>query len=272
MSATDFPRPKISPVTAAAWLCVVFLILPILVVVPFSLTPERYLSFPTDGVSFRHYQALLEGAWIRSIGDSFIVATGATAIAVTLGTSLAVAIWRLPGPLSRVLRILALAPLIVPGIIHALAFYRALAFTGFLDTYVGIILVHGLKAMPFVFISVTAVLIGLNQNLEQAARSLGASQFQALRRVILPNILGGVLSGAFLAFITSWDEVVVAIFITGRKVHTLPKMIWESLVDNLDPAVAALATIMIVFTVVAIVWWEFTVLWRKSSSLKQQET
>ena len=252
MRATSVARLRLSPTAAAAWLCVVFLVLPILVVVPFSLTPERYLSFPTNAISFRHYQALLHGTWLSSIGDSLIVATGATTIAVFLGTSLAIAIWRLPGPLSKVIRIVALAPLIVPSIIHALAFYRALAFVGWLDTYSGVILVHGLKAMPFVFISVTAVLMGLEQNLEPAAQSLGASQLQTIRLVVLPNIITGVVSGAFLAFITSWDEVVVAIFITGRKVHTLPKVIWESLVDNLDPSVAALATIMIVMTTVVV--------------------
>ncbi|MEP7300406.1 MAG: ABC transporter permease [Caldimonas sp.] len=264
-------RIKISPVAGGAWLCVLFLVLPILVVVPFSLTPQRYLSFPTDRLSFRHYQALLTPEWLGSIGDSLVVAIGATVIAVALGTSLAVAIWRLPGRLSRAVRILALAPLIVPGIIHALAFYRALAFIGFLDTYAGIIVVHGLKAMPFVYISVTAVLLGLNQNLEQAARSLGASQLQSARLVVLPNIRIGVLSGAFLAFVTSWDEVVVAIFITGRRVHTLPKLIWEGLVDNLDPAVAALATLMILMTAAATVWWEFGRPSNKSRSLKPQE-
>jgi|JI10StandDraft_1071094.scaffolds.fasta_scaffold52362_2 putative spermidine/putrescine transport system permease protein len=256
MTATHLQRPRMSPAALAAWLCVLFLLLPILVVAPFSVTPHRYLSFPTDGLSLRHYQALLEGAWLRSIGDSLIVALGATALAVLLGASLAIAIWRLPGRLPRAMRVLALAPLIVPGIIHALGYYRALAYFGLLDTYAGIILVHGLKAMPFVFISVTAVLLGLNQNLDQAAQSLGASQWQAIRLVVLPNITGGLLSGAFLAFITSWDEVVVAIFITGRNVHTLPKLIWESLVDNLDPAVAALATIMIAATASAVIWRE----------------
>lgn len=271
MNAIYHQRRSISPTAVAAWLCVFFLVLPILVVIPFSLTTKRYLSFPTDGISFQHYQALLRGTWFGSIVDSLIVATGATAIAVLLGTSLAVAIWRLPGRVSEVVRVLALAPLIVPGIIHALAFYRALAFVGFLDTYLGIIVVHGLKATPFVFITVSAVLISLNPYLEQAARSLGASQAQALRLVVLPNILTGVVSGGFLAFITSWDEVVVAIFITGRNVHTLPKMIWESLVDNLDPAVAALATIMIVMTAATIIWWEFVLPLRTSNRVKTHE-
>jgi putative spermidine/putrescine transport system permease protein len=257
MSATYRQSTRLSPAAVAAWLCVAFLVLPILVVIPFSLTTKRYLSFPTDGISFQHYESLLRGAWLTSLWDSLIVAVGATAIALLLGASLAIAIWRLPGRVAQVVRVLALAPLIVPGIIHALAFYRALAFTGFLDTYLGIIVVHGLKATPFVFISVSAVLISLNPYLEKAARSLGASQGQCLRLVIVPNIVTGLVSGGFLAFITSWDEIVVAIFITGRKVHTLPKMIWESLVDNLDPAVAALATIMIVVTAMSVIWWEF---------------
>lgn len=250
---------RFSLVAVAAWLCALFLILPILVVIPFSLTPERYLSMPTDSISFRHYLALLDRRWLSGITDSLIVATGATIIALALGTSLAIAIWRLPGRLSQFARVLALAPLIVPGIIHALAYYQALAALGLLDSYIGLIGVHGLKAMPFVYITVSAVLFGLNPNLEQAARSLGASQMQGMRLVILPNIRTGLFSGAFLAFMTSWDEVVVALFITGRHIQTLPKMIWQSLVDNLDPAVAAFATIMVLATALIVIWWEVVV-------------
>jgi putative spermidine/putrescine transport system permease protein len=252
MDAQAAPRSASAPVRAAAWLCAAFLVLPVLVVVPFSFTPERYLSFPGESLSLRHYRALTQGRWLDSIVDSMLVASGATIIAVLLGASVAIAIWRIPGRLSLIVRLLVLAPMIVPAILHAVAFYQAWARLGLLDTYAGIIIVHALKGMPFVVLTVSASLAHLSLSLDQAARSLGASQTQSLVRVILPNISSGLAAGATFAFITSWDEIVVALFITGRSVHTLPKLIWESLFDNLDPAVAALATILVAVTVAAV--------------------
>jgi putative spermidine/putrescine transport system permease protein len=236
-----------------AWATAAFLILPILVVIPISFTPERYLSLPSDSLSLRHYQSLVnDPRWSKSILDSLLVALGATVAAVSLGTAFAVGAWRLGVPLARRLRLLMLAPIIVPPIVHAIAFYRAWATLGLLDSYLGLVLIHTMKGLPFVVLTVAGSLANLDQKLEHAARSLGATPAQAMRWVVLPQITTGVVSGAAFAFITSWDETVVALFVTSRRVTTLPRRIWEGLADNIDPAIAAMGTLMILVTIAVV--------------------
>jgi len=236
-----------------AWLAASFLLLPILVIIPISLTPERYLSLPTNAISFRHYNSLVtDGRWTKSIVDSLVVGIGATVLATGLGVAFAVGAWRLGAPLAKRLRLLLLAPIIVPPIVHAVAFYRAWATLGMLDTYLGLILIHAMKGLPFVVLTVAGTLANVDPRLEQAARSLGANPRQAMGWVVLPQIRAGIVAGAAFAFITSWDETIVALFVTSRAVTTLPRRIWEGLADNIDPAIAALGTVMIVLTFVAV--------------------
>lgn len=247
--AGDLLLPRI-----LAWATACFLILPMLVIIPISFTPERYLSMPSDGLSLRHYSSLVSDArWSKSIFDSLVVALGATLLSVSLGTAFAVGAWRLGVPLAKRLRLLMLAPLIVPPIVHAVAFYRAWAVVGLLDSYLGLILIHTMKGVPFVVLTVAGSLANLDRRLEQAARSLGCTPSQAMRWVILPQIATGIASGAAFAFVTSWDEIVVALFVTSRRVATLPRRIWEGMADNIDPAIAAMGTVMIVLTFALVV-------------------
>jgi len=148
---------------------------------------------------------------------------------------------------------LMLAPMIVPTIVHALGFYQGWVQFGLIDTYVGLILAHALKGMPYVVISVSAALANVDLKLEQAARNLGASMLQTLRLVIVPAAKPGVLAGAVFAFALSWDELVVNLFITSRNVYTLPRKIWDGIQDNINPAVAAVATLLIAITVLAMI-------------------
>jgi putative spermidine/putrescine transport system permease protein len=233
-----------------AWAVTCFLALPVLIMLPISLTPNRYLSLPKDGISFRHYQSLIDDpAWIASIMDSLFVATVSAMIAVILGASFAIGIWRRGGMAERVLQPIMLAPMIVPPIVHSVAFYKGWAEIGLLDTYTGLILVHAMKGTPFVILTVAAALANFDPRTEQAARSLGASAGRTMAWVVLPQIKGGLLSGAVFAFFISWDEIIVALFITMRQVYTLPRRIWDGLEDNIDPAIAALGTLMIGVTV-----------------------
>lgn len=255
MAALSVPsnRNGMSLNRIVAWLAASFLLLPILVVIPISLTPERYLSLPSTSISFRHYGSLAtDGRWTKSIVDSLIVGIGATVLATVLGVAFAVGAWRLGAPLARRLRLLLLAPIIVPPIVHAVAFYRAWATLGLLDTYLGLILIHAMKGLPFVVLTVAGTLANVDPRLEQAARSLGANARQAMGWVVLPQIRAGIVAGAAFAFITSWDETIVALFVTSRAVTTLPRRIWEGLADNIDPAIAALGTVMIVLTFAAV--------------------
>ena len=243
------PSRSFRVTTFGAWIAVLFLTLPFVVVFPVSLTPNRYLSLPGPNWSMRHYRTLVEDpAWIASLGDSFAVAAGSTALAIVLGTMTAIACWRISSRASEAVRMVMLAPMIVPSIVHALGFYQVWAQFGLLDTYLGLILAHGMKATPFVVISVSAALANVELKLEQAARSLGATPLQALRRVIVPAARPGILAGAVFAFALSWDELVVTLFITSRNVYTLPRKIWDGIQDNINPAIAAVASILIVLT------------------------
>jgi len=243
MLASRFPR-------IMAWLVICFLALPVLVVVPISVTPHRYLSLPDGAISFRHYISLVtDPRWVQGITDSLVIACFATVLAVILGTAFAVGLNRRAQIWQRVLQPLVLAPMIVPEIVHSLAYYRAWAFAGLLDTYVGVIFVHAMRGMPFVYLTVTAALANLDPRTEQAARSLGASGWRALLWVVLPQIRNGVIGGAIFAFFLSWDEIVVVLFITLRQIYPLPRRIWDGLQDNIDPAIAALGTVMILVTV-----------------------
>ncbi|HKO07342.1 MAG TPA: ABC transporter permease [Alphaproteobacteria bacterium] len=231
------------------WAVVLFLVLPVTVVVPVSLTDQRFLSLPSEHLSLQYYVKLFTSAtWLSSIGQSFVIATAATALAVTVGTLAAIGCWRVNTRATEVVRVLMLVPLIVPTIVYALGIYRLWIALGMLDTYTGVILAHGVTAIPYVVITVSTALANFDARLEQAARNLGASVGQALRRVILPNILPGVVSGAIFAFIHSWDELVIVLFIASRTIFTLPRRIWDGINDNIDPTMAAVAVVLILVT------------------------
>lgn len=236
-------------VLCLAWTVLAFLVLPMLVVVPVSLTPERYLSLPHGTLSLTHYAALYtDPSWGHSILHSLIVASVAAALAIFFGTAAAIGCWRVGNRWASLARTVMLAPMIVPAIVHALGFYRVWTAWGLLDTFPGLIIAHAEKGLPYVLITVSASLANFDPRLEQAARNLGASTGQTIRHVIVPGILPGMLAGGFFAFTLSWDEIVVTLFITSRHVYTLPRRIWDGIQDNIDPAVAAVATILMLLT------------------------
>lgn len=237
-----------------AWAGVLFLIAPLLVVIPVSFTPERYLSLPSDALSLRHYETLIfDRRWSGGILTSLLIASVTTLLSTVIGTLCAVGMWRIGGRGMQLLRLMILAPLIVPSIVHALAFYRSWIDLGWLDTVWGVIVAHTTICVPLVMITVSAALSGFDYRLEYAARSLGARPLTVLWRIILPNIVPGVVSGGVFAFITSWDEIITVLFITARKVRTLPQTIWSSIMERVDPAVAAVSTVMIALTLAAVI-------------------
>lgn len=232
------------------WLVICFLILPITVIFPVSITDKRYLSLPQDGISFEHYLNLFASAdWLGSIGQSAFIGLAATLISVTAGTLCAIGCWKLSSRAGEMVRALMLVPLVVPTIVYALGIYRFFVELRLLDTFFGVIVVHAVTGIPYVVITVSTALAGFDPRLEQAARNLGASMPQTLWRIVLPSILPGVVSGAIFAFIHSWDELVIVLFIASRAVFTLPRRIWDGINEHLDPTMAAVATIMIALTV-----------------------
>jgi putative spermidine/putrescine transport system permease protein len=233
-----------------AWLVICFLVLPITIVFAVSVTDRDYLSVPHDGLSLRHYHTLFTSpAWLSSILHSLVIACTATVIAGTAGTLCAIGCWRLGTRASSLVRTLMLVPLIVPTIVYALGIYQFWADLRLIDSYLGVIIAHAVTGMPYVIITVSTALAGFDPRLEQAALGLGASMAQTLRLVILPNILPGVISGVIFAFIHSWDELVIVLFIAGRGVFTLPRRMWDGINESLDPVMAAVASVLVIATV-----------------------
>ena len=232
-----------------AWTILGFLVLPMIVVFPVSLTDQYYLSLPKEKLSLEHYEAFFTNEiWLSATFQSLVIATASTFFAILLGTLCAIGCWRISSRASEAVRSFMLVPIIVPTVVQALALYRFWIDLGLVDTYAGVILAHTLVSVPYVVITVSASLAHFDLRIEQAARNLGASMMQTIRFVIVPSIMPGVLSGGIFAFTISFDEIVMVLFITSRKIYTLPKRIWNGIQDHLDPTIAAIATMLIVVT------------------------
>jgi putative spermidine/putrescine transport system permease protein len=236
-------------VLAFAWMVLTFLVAPMLVVVPVSLTDTRYLALPERGLSLQYYANLFgNDVWLSAIAQSLVVAVVSTIAAVVLGTFCAVGCWRIGSRRAEAVRVLMLTPLVVPAIVVALGFYRMWIDLKLLDTFTGVILVNVVTGLPYVVITVSTSLANLDPRLEQAARNLGASVGQTVRLVIVPCILPGILSGAIFAFVHAWDELVVLLFITSRRLYLLPRAMWAGINENVDPTIAAVAAVLMLAT------------------------
>ncbi len=236
---------------SAACAILLFLLLPIAVVLPMSLTDQRTLSLPQHGLSLQHYRSLVGSpAWRASIGTSALVAAASAMIAVVCGAACAVGCWRVGTRLARWVAAAMLLPLLVPTIVYALGLYRLYAWLGLLDTHLGVVLAHAVTGLPYVVLLVTTALTGMDPRLEPAARSLGAGPGQVLVRVLVPLLRPALLSSALLAFVHSWDELVLVLFVAGRRVMTLPRRMWDGINDTLDPSLAGVAVLLIAVSVV----------------------
>ncbi|BEV16697.1 ABC transporter permease [Herbaspirillum sp. DW155] len=224
----------------------VYLILPILVMVPLSFNEGSFLSYPISGFSLRWYKAFLDSQdWIDALRNSLIVAPAATILATLLGTLAAMGLSRGEFPGKALVMALIISPMVVPLVIVAVGMYFFFARMDLVNTYSGMILAHTALGLPFVVTTVSATLQGYDSNLSRAAASLGASPMLTFRRVTLPLIGPGVAAGALLAFATSFDEVVVTLFLAGPTQRTLPIQMFGGIKENLDPTIAAAATLLI---------------------------
>ena len=179
-------------------------------------------------------------------------------LATASGTLCAIGLWRISSRFGEAVRAFLLLPLMVPPIISAMAFYRWWIPLGLIDSYLGIIIAHAILALPLVLITVSASLANFDPRLEQASRSLGASMSTTVWRVILPVIKPGIAAGAVFAFILSWDEIVVTLFISKFAVFTLPRRLWNGMRENTDPTVAAAAVVLILITLAALAIFALT--------------
>lgn len=235
-----------------AWLVIAFLVLPILVVLPISFTDTSYIGLPKEGLSLQHYaNYFTDPDWLNATWTSVWVGLVVATCASVLGTAFAIGCWFLSDRAAMIARWVLITPILVPPVVQSLGFYRSWVKLGLIDTHVGVILAHTLLALPYVSISVFAALSNLDRNLPRAARSLGASVMQTVWAVVVPAARPGIATGFIFAFIVSFDEIVGVLFITVRNVQTLPKMIWEGIQDNIDPTIAAVATLLIALTLIA---------------------
>jgi putative spermidine/putrescine transport system permease protein len=239
-------------------LTLAFLVLPILVIVPLSFSSGSFFHYPIPGFSLRWYEDFFSSSfWLPSVFNSLIVGTSATVLATTLGTLAALGLWRARFPGQAWVLALLISPIVVPVVIIAVGVYFAFAPLGLTDGYAGLILAHTTLGAPFVVITVLATLAGFDPTLLRAAANLGATPLGAFRRVILPLILPGVLSGAVFAFAASFDEVVVALLIAGPGQRTLPRQMFSGINDNISLTITAAATMLIAISLVlmALVAW-----------------
>lgn len=230
-------------------LTLLFLVLPILVIIPLSFSDSSFLSYPMPGFSLRWYQNLFESdEWIRAAKNSFIVAPLATVVATVLGTLAAVGLNKADFPGKGLLMAVLISPMVVPVVVVGVGVYFFFAQIGLSESYTGLILAHAALGAPFVVTTVSATLQGFNHNLVRASLSLGAGPLRTFFRITLPVIAPGLISGALFAFATSFDEVVITLFLAGPGQSTLPRQMFAGIRENISPTIAALATILIVFS------------------------
>jgi putative spermidine/putrescine transport system permease protein len=234
-----------------------FLIAPIVVLIPLSFNAEPYftftqgmLTFKSGAFSTRWYQDIINNPqWIFSIKNSIIIGFFATIFATFFGTLAAWGLSRPQTPFRVPLMSLLISPMIVPLIITAAGMFFFYSKVGLAQTYPGLILAHTVLGIPFVIITVTATLMGFDQNLIRASASLGANPVTTFRKVVLPLILPGVISGALFALVTSFDEIVVVLFLSGFEQRTIPRQMWVGIREQISPTILAVATILIAVAV-----------------------
>jgi putative spermidine/putrescine transport system permease protein len=253
---------------AALALVLAFLLAPILIVIAVSFSPSAIFSFPPEGFSWRWYEAvgrsdtLLSSVWL-SVQIAFL----STCISLLLGTLCAIAIVRRYVPGGAAIATFMASPLMLPGLVFGIAFLQAARSFGLWDSYTSLLIAHVVITMPFVMRTVLASLSLFDFTMIDAARMLGCSYWESLRKVLVPNILPGFVSGALFAFIASFDNYPVSIFLTDVRTKTLPIQLLNQVEMSPDPTVAAASSVLILATVVALIVCDRLVGLRRMASI-----
>ncbi|MEB0206166.1 ABC transporter permease [Pseudomonas sp. CCC3.1] len=248
-------------------LVLLFLIIPVLVIIPLSFNSSSFLTYPMDGFSLRWYEELMTSEeWRQAFKNSFLIAPAATALAMIFGTLASVGLSRGNFRFKGLIMAFLISPMIVPLVIVAVGLYFFFAKLQLLNSYIGLVLAHAMLGVPFVVITVNATLQGFDTNLSRAAASLGAPPLTVFFKVMLPLIAPGVISGGLFAFATSFDEVVVTLFLSSPSQRTLPLQMFSGIRENISPNIAAVATIMVILSVLMLLTLE--VLRRRNEKLK----
>jgi putative spermidine/putrescine transport system permease protein len=251
-----------------------FLIFPIIVIMPLSFNAEDFFTFTPKmlaldpaGYSLKHYQDFFTNPdWQQALWNSVRIAPVATLLATSFGTLAAIGLSQSHVPFKSAIMAILISPMIVPLIISAAGMYFFYSRIGLQGTYLGVVLAHAALGTPFVIITVTATLVGFDRSLTRAAASMGADPVRTFFKVQMPLILPGVISGALFAFITSFDEVVVVLFLGSASQKTLPWQMFTGLREQISPTILAVATILVVISVVLLTVLEL--LRRRSERLR----
>ncbi len=234
-----------------------FLIAPIVVIIPLSFNAVPFFTFTQEmltldpaGYSLKWYEDFFTNLnWQGAVKNSFIIAIIATLISTTLGTIAALGLSRPEMPYKSAIMGILISPMIVPLIISAAGMYFFYTKIGLSATHLGVILAHAALGTPFVVITVTATLVGFDHSLTRAAAMLGASPTTTFFKVIVPLILPGVISGALFAFITSFDEVVVVLFVGSYEQRTIPWQMFSGIREQISPTILAVATLLVIVSI-----------------------
>jgi putative spermidine/putrescine transport system permease protein len=245
----------------------IFLIIPVLVIVPLSFNSGSFLSYPLNGFSLRWYHTFFSSQeWLNALGNSLLIAPLATLLATVLGVLAAIGLVRGEFRGKSVVMAIIISPMIAPVVIVAVGMFFFFARLSLLNSYLGLVLAHALLGVPFVVITTTAILKNYDSNLSRAAASLGATPVRVFFKVMLPLIAPGVFSGALFAFAASFDEVVVTLFLASPSQRTLPIQMFAGIRENLDPTIAAAASLMVGASLILLVLME--ILRRRSERLR----
>jgi putative spermidine/putrescine transport system permease protein len=239
---------------AHAALVLLFLGAPTLVVIPMGFTDSNFLGFPPPGYSLRWFEVYFGSElWLGATLRSFVVAFGTACLAVVLGGFAALALARSESRWRGAMFALFLAPMIVPRIVVALGLFYLFAQLGLVATEAGLVLGHTVLALPFTFVTVAAVLKGYDWRLDQAAATLGATRVKVLLQITVPLLKGGLVAAFLFAFITSFDDLTVALFVSGGVTTTLPKQMWDDMILQLNPTLAAVSVVVFVLVTALLV-------------------
>ena len=251
-----------------------FLIAPILIIIPLSFNAEDFFTFTPemialdpDGYSTKHYEDFFTNSqWQQALWNSVRIAPMATFLSVSFGTLAAIGLSQPHVPFRRAIMAILISPMIVPLIISAAGMFFFYSRVGLQGTYWGVVLAHAALGIPFVIITVTATLVGFDRSLTRAAANMGANPVTTFFRVQMPLILPGVISGALFAFITSFDEVVVVLFVGSAGQKTLPWQMFIGLREQISPTILAVATILVTLSILLLTTLE--ILRRRSEKIR----
>jgi putative spermidine/putrescine transport system permease protein len=234
-----------------AWLMIAFLVLPTLLVIPLGFTSSQFLEFPPPGYSLQWFETYFSSPlWIQATIRSFLVATATAFAATCIGGFAALALAHSRTRWGGLIFAFFLAPMIVPRIVIAVGLFYLFARLGLVATDLGLVIGHTVLAIPFALVTVSAILKTYDIRLDQAAATLGASRIKTLTSVTIPLVKGGLIAAFLFAFITSFDELTIAIFVSGGIKTTLPKQMWDDMILQLNPTLAAVSVVVFVIVTV----------------------